>query len=190
MAMQKREPVTFRDVAIIFKNFAGEAKKYNRPGDRNFSIMMGEKDAQMALDLGFKVKELRRQEEDTEQLYHLKVKVSFDNKPPRCWLVTGRGTKRTMIGEGMVAMFDDLDAVKVDLEVSPYQWKMDSGETGITAYLSTFFFHLLESDLELEYAGVEQEYSTGTETPPKALEGGVSRRYDFEGDVVDEDERR
>jgi hypothetical protein len=185
MALPNRETVTFRDAAIIFKNFAGESRKFNPEGTRNFSIMIGEQQAADLERQGWNVKPLKRREEDDEQYYHLKVAVNFSNRPPRCWLISSGG--RTMIGEGMVGMFDQLDSIKVDLTITPYDWKLDSGASGRKAYLQSFFFHMYEDELELEYADMPQLSAAGE--GPRELEPGSRLGYDFEGEVVEDDER-
>lgn len=164
---RNRETVTIRDAAIIFKNFTGEAKKFNAEGIRNFSVLLGEKDALELEAKGWNVKGLRRQEEDEEQNYHLKVAVNFAKKPPRVWLVsnvdptTGIGRNRTMLGEGMVGILDQLEATKVDLVISAYDWQLDTGASGRKAYLQSLFFTMYEDELEQEYADVQQISAVG-----------------------------
>lgn len=181
MAMpRKRETVTFRDATLIFKNFAGEQRKFNQEGDRNFSILLSETDGLEMLAKGWNVKPLKRTEESDEQLYHLKVSVNFSNRPPRCWLITSNG--RTMLGEGMTAMFDQLESERIDLEIVAYDWEVN-GNSGRKAYLQSMFYHMYESELELEYADVPQIASVG-DGAIKALEAGPS--FDYEGDVVED----
>lgn len=163
-----RETETLRDAALIFKNFAGEAKKFNLEGVRNFSVMLGEETALYLLEKGWNVKKLERREEDEQQLYHLKVAVNFANRPPRCWLISAGG--RTMIGDGMVGMFDKLESVKVDLTISAYDWQLDTGASGRKAYLQSMFFHMYEDELELEYADIPQ-LSAVSGGSPKVNEG-------------------
>lgn len=166
----KRETVTIRDAALIFKNFKGEGKQYNREGDRNFSIMIGEEHAADLERDGWNVKPIKRREEDDEQLFHLKIKVSFGNKPPRVFLIsnvdqeTGIGRSRTMLGEGMVGMLDDLESTRVDLVISPYNWEMND-KTGRTAYLQSLYFTMYEDELEQEYAGLQQVSVAGDGAP-------------------------
>lgn len=181
----RRETVTFRDAAIIFKNFAGEAKKFNAEGVRNFSIMLGEKDAAELEQQGWNVKPLKRREEDDEQLYHLKVAVNFANRPPQVWLISSGG--RTMIGEGLIGMFDQSDFTRIDLVISAYDWQLDTGASGRKAYLQSMYATLYEDELALEYADVPQLGAAG-DNAPKELEPGARLAYDYEGVVV-EDER-
>lgn len=155
MANGERETEIFRNADLIFKNFAGEKRQYNNAGDRNFSLRLPESIAKDLQAKGYNVKPLRRHEEDDEQFYHLKVKVSFENRPPRCWLITNAGTQRTLLGEQLISMFDDVEAVRVDLTMRPYDWNVN-GNTGRTAYLQSMFFHMYEDALELEYADIPQ----------------------------------
>lgn len=183
IASRRRETVTFRDAPIIYKNFTGEKRQFNAEGDRNFSVMMREEDA-LALELnGWKVKPMKRRDDDEEQLYHLKVSVAFANRPPRVWLVSSGG--RTMLGEGLVGMLDQLDSVKVDLVIVAYDWKMEStGQSGRKAYLQSVFFHMYEDELELEYADMPQLSAAG-DSAPRELEPGSRMAYDYEGETED-----
>lgn len=178
----KRETVTFRDAAIIFKNFTGEAKKFNAEGVRNFSVMLGEKDAAELEAQGWNVKPLKRREEDDQQLYHLKVAVNFANRPPRCWLISSGG--RTMLGEGLVGMMDQLEFTRVDLVISAYDWALDTGASGRKAYLQSMFATMYEDELEQEYANVPQLSAAG-DGAIKELESGARQDYDYEGVVED-----
>lgn len=179
-----RKSETLRDATIIFKNFAGEAKRYNPAGTRNFSVLLGEDAAAALMVDNWNVKALPRKEEDDQQLYHLKVAVNFANKPPRCWLITSGG--RTMIGEGLIGMFDQLEFARVDLTITPYDWKLDSGDSGRKAYLETMFATMYENELEKEYAGVPQLAAAG-DGAPLAIEGA---RDWIDADVVEDDDRR
>lgn len=180
----KRVTVTFEDAAIIFKNFAGEQRQYNAEGVRNFSIMVGEAQAAELQDQGWNVKALRRREEDDEQLYHLKVAVNFANRPPRCWLLSSGG--KTLLGEGLIGMLDQLDSIKVDLVISAYDWQLPSGASGRKAYLQSLFFHMYEDELELKYANVPTLSVAGGDAP-RELEPGSRAAYDFEGEAVEDD---
>lgn len=176
------ETVTMRDIAVIFKNFNGDERDYNKAGDRNFSILLGEQDAKGLEENRWNVRPLKRREEDDEQLYHLKVAVSFRVKPPRVWLVTGMGTRRTLLGENFVGMLDQLEATKIDLVISAYDWQLKTGASGRKAYLQTMFFHLFEDELEQEYMHLEEAPAIGDMTQP-ALPSGEPDY--IEGEVED-----
>lgn len=184
MAFKPRDVAIFRDTSIIFRNFAGEAKKYNKLGDRNFSVVLDENTARELEKAGWNVKPLKRHEEDDEQLYHMKVKVSFANRPPRCWLISSGG--RTLMDEGMVGMLDMLDSARVDVQVTAYDWTLDSGASGRTAYLESLFFTVYESELEKEYAHIPQTPGISARVPddmPREIESGARRPYDIDGEI-------
>lgn len=179
MSMPPREEIIFRHADLIFRNFAGEKKQYNNAGDRNFSLRLPEELANEMLAKGLNVKPLRRHDEDEAQFFHLKVKVQFENRPPRCWLITNGGTQRTLLGEGLVAMFDEIEAVRIDLTITPYDWTVN-GNSGRTAYLQSMFFHMYEDPLELEYANIPQIPSGSVGPIHAEIEAGPNS-----GDVVD-----
>lgn len=176
---EQRAFVTIRDAEITYKNFNGDEKPFNEAGKRNFSLVLGEEDATDLIAKGWNVRAMRMGEEDTEQYYHLSIAVNYRYKPPRVYLITAQGKKKALLGESLVGMLDQLEYSKVDLEFTPYDWKM-AGKTGKKAYLQTMFFHMLESPLELEYADVEEIPSLGDMAQP-ALEASPDW---VEGEVV------
>lgn len=182
MAMRPRETEVFRDVQLLFKNFTGEGRKYNMEGDRNFCILLGEADALHLLERGWNVKPLRRQEEDDEQPYQLKVAVSYKVRAPQVWLITAG--HRTLLNETVVGMLDPLPSSRVDLVISGFNWDVN-GKSGKKAYLQSLFFTLYQDELELEYAHIPQATSLGDMESQPELEAGSLREYDYEGEVVD-----
>ena len=64
------------DARIIYRNFSGDGSKYNREGDRNFSVLIDDQDiADALINEGWNVK--IKQREDGEMLFmHLPVKVA------------------------------------------------------------------------------------------------------------------
>lgn len=183
MSFGPKRPVTetFRDAPIIFKNFTGEKRNFNAEGVRNFSVMMNEADALTLLEAGWNIKPLKRREDDEEQLYHLKVAVSYANLPPRVWLISSGG--RTLLGESMVGMLDQLQPARIDLIVSAYDYEIN-GNKGRKAYLQSLFFTMYEDELELEYAHVPQ-FNTVGENPQLEIEAGSRKAYEYDGEVVE-----
>jgi hypothetical protein len=178
---KRRETVTFRDAPIIFKNFTGEKRQYNNEGNRNFSIMMREEDALNMKSAGWNIKALKMHEDDDEQLYHIKVAVSYANQPPQIWLVTGKGSHRTLLSEGLIGMLDRLDSVKIDLVISAFDWEVN-GNTGRKAYLQSLYFHQYEDELALEYADMPQ-LSAPASDGPLEIEPGSRMAFDYDGEV-------
>jgi hypothetical protein len=66
------------DAKIIFKNFEGRGDKFNREGDRNFSLLIQDPDTADALIReGWNVKIKDARDEDEGPFMRLPVKVKF-----------------------------------------------------------------------------------------------------------------
>ena len=121
---------------IIYRNFAGIGSKFNREGDRNFSILIeDEETANTLIDLGWNVKIKDPREEGDTPFMHLPVKVKFNDRGPKAYLYAG-GPKAVELDEESIACLDDVDIMTVDLDIRPYDWEVN-GKTGRTAYLQS-----------------------------------------------------
>ena len=121
------------DAIIIYRNFSGEGSKFNREGDRNFSLIID--DPEVADELvaqGWNVKIREPREEGDNPFIHLPVKVKFNDRGPRIYLITG--DRRNELDEESVGILDNVDIISVDLDIRPYDWEVN-GKTGRTAYL-------------------------------------------------------
>ena len=121
------------DARIIYRNFSGEGSKFNREGDRNFSLIID--DTAVADELvvqGWNVKIREPREEGDNPFIHLPVKVKFNDRGPRIYLITG--DRRNELDEESVGILDNVDIISVDLDIRPYDWEVN-GKTGRTAYL-------------------------------------------------------
>ena len=123
------------DARIIYRNFSGEPSKYNREGDRNFSVVIP--DEEMADSLvaeGWNVKVKPPREEGDTPFMTLPVKVKFNDRGPVIYLVSGR--KKFKLDEESVSMLDNIDILSVDLDIRPYDWDVN-GKQGRSAYLQS-----------------------------------------------------
>lgn len=121
------------DAKIIYRNFSGIGNKFNREGDRNFSIIIP--DMEMANTLikeGWNVKIREPREEGEEPFIHLPIKVKFNDRGPNIYLQSGNN--RIKLDQESVSCLDNVDIVRVDLDVRPYDWEVN-GKTGRAAYL-------------------------------------------------------
>lgn len=121
------------DARIIYRNFSGEGSKFNREGDRNFSLIID--DPAVADELvaqGWNVKIREPREEGDNPFIHLPVKVKFNERGPRIYLITG--DRRNELDEESVGILDNVDIISIDLDIRPYDWEVN-GKTGRTAYL-------------------------------------------------------
>ena len=123
------------DAKIIFRNFEGRGDKYNREGDRNFSLLIEDPDTADALsEKGWNVKIKPGRDEDEGPFMRLPVKVKFTDYGPNVYLVTG--DRRNELDEESIGCLDNIDIESVDLDIRPYDWDVN-GRTGRTAYLQS-----------------------------------------------------
>lgn len=123
------------DARIIYRNFSGAPSKFNREGDRNFSVIIpDEEQSQALIKEGWNVKIKPPREEGDSPFMHLPVKVKFNDRGPNVYLVTG--DRMNKLDEETVGLLDDVDILRVDLDIRPYDWDVN-GKTGRTAYLQS-----------------------------------------------------
>lgn len=182
----KDNTVMLEGVQIIFRNFTGAEKQFNKAGDRNFVVLLEDDVAEAMEKDGWNIKRLRPREDDEEQNFkaYLSVTVGYKGRPPRVVMVTSRG--RTTLDESMVEMLDWADILFSDIIIRPYDWTVN-GNSGRKAYLKSAFVTIDEDALELKYADIpEIEFNSG----PRAIEGGGPLEIDniIEGEIVGEDD--
>lgn len=125
------------DARIIYRNFSGVGSKFNREGDRNFAVYIGDEDVANELrDRGWNVKIKPPREDGDDPFMFLPVKIKFNDRGPSVYLVTGN--KKTPLNENTVSCLDDIDILSVDLDIRPYDWDVN-GKTGRTAYLQSIW---------------------------------------------------
>ena len=125
------------DARIIYRNFEGRGDKYNRDGDRNFAVIIPDRDiCDQLLDAGWnvRIKPSRHEDEPDQDFMYLPVKVKFTDRGPACYLVSG--TQEVKLDEESVGVIDDLDILSVNMDIRPYDWEIN-GKSGRTAYLQS-----------------------------------------------------
>lgn len=138
------------DAKIIYRNFSGEPSKFNREGDRNFSVIIDNQDiADQLIEDGWNVKIKPPRDEFDTPFIHLPVKVKFNDRGPNVYLQTG--ANRVRLDEDSVSILDNVDIVSVDLDIRPYDWEVN-GKTGRSAYL-----HLMRVVQEIDRFAAEDE---------------------------------
>ena len=137
----ERGIIQIDDARIIYKNFAGEASKFNRAGDRNFSVFIPDEDIAEALKndvnefgVGWNVRIKPPRDEDDSPFMHLPVKVKFNGRGPTIYLKTG--DRMNKLDEESVACLDDIDIASVDLDIRPYDDEVN-GKPFRAAYLQS-----------------------------------------------------
>lgn len=140
------------DARLIFKNFEGRGDKFNREGDRNFSILIEDPETADALiEQGWNVRIKPPRDEDEGPFMRLPVKVKFSDYGPTVYLKTGNNLNK--LDEESIGCLDNIEIESVDLDVRPFDWEVN-GRTGRTAYLQSIHVTQRVDRFAARYAGV------------------------------------
>lgn len=149
--------VSIENARLLFKNFAGEAGKFNPPGRRNFNVVIPPEFVKQMAEDGWNIRYLKARDEGDTDTAIMQVRVSFDNYPPRIVLINSSG--KTTLTEENVSLLDWADIANVDLTIRPYNWNVN-GKSGVTAYLKTMWVTIREDAFEAKYADVMDSAQT------------------------------
>ena len=149
--MSKRDNLIIENARLIFRNFAGEEDRFNRAGNRNFSVVIEDPDeAQRLIEDGWNLKLLKPRDPDDLPVHYLPVTVNMGGDfPAKLFLVNGR-RRPVPLDEDMVSTLDYSELANVDLTISPYDWDVN-GKTGRKAYLKDLYATQVENRLERKY---------------------------------------
>lgn len=142
--------VNIGDARIFFRNFSGKAGKFNREGERSFSVHLDKPG--MAKDLasqGWNVKMTKPRSEEDEPEPYIQVKVSFAKFPPKIALIKGKSDP-VYLDERSVSLLDWAEIAKVDLVLNPSRWDVQ-GKQGVSAYLKAIYVTIIEDAFEAKY---------------------------------------
>lgn len=155
--MARAKNICIEGARIIFRNFKGKGDRYNPEGRRTFGVIIDNEAAQDLLDEGWHIKFLKPREEGEEPQAYLPVRVNYKTSPPALYLVTKK--RKTLLSEDMVGTLDNAELENVDLVISPYYWSMPNKDgtedTGITAYIKTGYFKIVEDAFYDKYASYD-----------------------------------
>lgn len=133
-----RDILQIDNARIVYRNFSGEGSKFNRPGDRNFAVIIEDKEtADKLVELGWNVKIKPPRDEEDSPFMFLAVKVKFNDRGPAVYLKSGNA-EPVKLDEDSIGCLDDIDILNVDLDIRPYNWEVN-GKVGRTAYLQSIF---------------------------------------------------
>lgn len=123
------------DARIVYRNFAGVGGKFNREGDRNFSLVIPDEELRdRLLQDGWNVKSKPGRDEDDGDFMTLPVKIKFNDRGPNVYLRSGSRVNK--LDEETIGLLDDVEILSINLDVRPYDWEVN-GKTGRTAYLQS-----------------------------------------------------
>lgn len=144
------------DARVIFKNFEGRGDKFNREGDRNFSLIIEDTNVADALtDKGWNVKIRESNDPNEAPFMRLPVKIKFSDYGPNIYLKTGE--KMNRLDENTVGILDNIDWETCDMDIRPFDWEVN-GNTGRTAYLQSMCVTQRIDRFAARYANVGEDY--------------------------------
>lgn len=158
-AVNKRKDnrLVLEDVTILFPNFAGEKRKFNDEGKRNFCIAIPEELAEIMHEEGWNLKRLKPLDQDEVGTAFLKINVNYKGRTkPKASVVTLSKNIRTPLDEEDIELFDWAEFATVDVIINPYDWD-NSGVPTRTAYLSNIIGIFAEDMLEQKYGHIPIE---------------------------------
>lgn len=170
--MTRMNNVTIENCQLVLRNFSGKEGKFNPAGSRNFAILLTEDDAEKLLNLGWNVKYFKPRDDEPIGQPFLKVKVSYDKKPPKILMVTSRG--KTYIDEESVDSLDYVDIETCDVTLNPYEHEFNGG--GVAAYCKTLVIKVVEDYLEMKWDALIESW----DNERRALPAGPSDYIDGE----------
>lgn len=162
--MPDTDTIILEGVRIIRRNFRGEEDKYNKPGERNFIVVLpSEEMAEQlaAADWNVKWFEPREEGEEEERVPWLPVEVAYQKgRPPRIFMIPDHDpTRRTELNEESVAVLDGVDIVNVDMIVRGSHWSNATGASGVKAYLQSMYVTIEEDYLARKYAEMDKQFA-------------------------------
>ena len=143
--------IVIEGAKIGFRNFSGEAGKFNPAGRRNFCVFLEKELAKVLQEDGWNIRWLQPKDENDEPTPYLQVAVSYDNIPPKIVLVTKK--RKTILDESKVNVLDWAEISNVDITIRPYNWEV-SGKGGVKAYVKNMYITIVEDEFESKYYDV------------------------------------
>lgn len=149
---------------LRYPNFAGEKKRFNASGDRNFGLYIDEELAKrLSADGWGGIKQNGKDPKTDEYVttadldmeleepryFISKIRVNYEGKfPPRIFRCTSDSMKP--LNEETCGILDSDRIIDVDVVINGSKWEMN-GNSGIAAYLDSIWAHVEESRFDKKH---------------------------------------
>lgn len=153
MTNPRLDNIVLSDTRIFFRNFSGNVSQYNRTGARTFACELPVEFAGQLASDGVNVKYSKDAYgvPDPDRPF-ISVKVRYDIKPPKIFLV--EGNTKTLLSEDTVGVLDSADIVRADLVITPVYYDVN-GNTGFSNYLKTAYITIEADEFAARYGDLE-----------------------------------
>lgn len=141
--------LSIENAKIIFRNFEGREDRFNRAGNRNFSVIIEDKEEALRLiNDDWNLKVLKPRDPDESIAYYLPVTVNMEGNTS-VKLITNKNINT--LDADSVSQLDYIEIDAVDLILRPYDWEVN-GKSGRKAYLKTAYVTMVEDEFADKYA--------------------------------------
>jgi len=128
------------DAKVIFPNFSGRENRYNREGNRCFSVVVPNAELAMQLkDDGWNIKERIINGEPQGEYYINGININYDYylKPRIVYVSNGHEIELTeeLFDSGIAGQLDGRGAERYDISIRPRVWERPDGSSGIKGYV-------------------------------------------------------
>lgn len=141
--------LSIENAKIIFRNFEGREDRFNRAGNRNFAVIIEDKEEALRLiNDDWNLKVLKPRDPDESIAYYLPVTVNMEGNTS-VKLITNKNINT--LDADTVSQLDYIEIDTVDLILRPYDWEVN-GKSGRKAYLKTAYVTMVEDEFADKYA--------------------------------------
>ncbi len=140
--------IAIENARIGFRNFSGRPGRYNKAGDRDFTVFFDNAQAQELADDGWNIHWIEPRDPEEAPAGRLRVAVNYDHMPPKILLITS--TTKMLLTEDDISVLDTADIRNVDLVIRPYNWSVN-GNRGVKAYLKSMYVTIEEDEFAAKY---------------------------------------
>ena len=138
---------------MIFRNFSGTESKFNPAGRRSITLILEPELAERMAADGWNIREKENRDGDLQ--YRLQVFINYSNprKLPRIKMIRSGDNKGINITEDNVHILDGAEIEKFDISITPYQWELASGNSGVKAFVKSMNVVIEHDDIADKYSG-------------------------------------